>query len=101
MTTTTKPEPAAPRVELNGINTIAESERKGKARGLFWPWFGANVSILGMSYGAFVLEDGISFLQATIISIIGVVVSFLFCGFISLAGKRGSAPTMVLSRAMF
>jgi purine-cytosine permease-like protein len=29
------------------------------------------------------------------------VISFLLCGFISLAGKRGSAPTMVLSRAMF
>ena len=29
----------------------------------------------------------------------GIVLSFLACGFIALAGKRGSAPTMVLSRA--
>jgi hypothetical protein len=27
------------------------------------------------------------------------VLSFLSCGFVALAGKRGSAPTMVLSRA--
>ncbi|MEJ1229990.1 MAG: cytosine permease [Galbitalea sp.] len=88
-------------VELNGINTITEGERKGVARSLFWPWFGANVSVLGLSYGAFVLGFGISFWQATIVSIIGVVASFLLCGVIALAGKRGSAPTMVLSRAMF
>jgi NCS1 family nucleobase:cation symporter-1 len=33
--------------------------------------------------------------------VIGIVVSFLLCGFIAVAGKRGSAPTMVLSRAAF
>src|SRR6185312_10033915 len=42
-------------VEINGINVIAESERKGKPSGLFWPWFGANVSVFGISYGAFIL----------------------------------------------
>jgi len=88
-------------VELNGLNTIHESERKGRARDLFWPWFGANVSVFGLSYGSFLLGFGISFWQATIVGVVGIVISFLFCGFISLAGKRGSAPTMVLSRAMF
>jgi NCS1 family nucleobase:cation symporter-1 len=102
MSTASKTAPATPRgVEANGINTIVESERKGTARGLFWPWFGANVSVLGLSYGAFVLGFGISFWQATIVTIVGVVASFLLCGVIALAGKRGSAPTMVLSRAMF
>jgi nucleobase:cation symporter-1, NCS1 family len=101
MTVVTTPVETATRVELNGINTISEGERKGRARDLFWPWFGANVSVLGMSYGAFVLGFGISFWQATIVSIIGVVVSFFLCGVIALAGKRGSAPTMVLSRAAF
>jgi purine-cytosine permease-like protein len=88
-------------VELTGLETIAESERKGRPAGLFWPWFAANVSVLAISYGSFVLGFGINFWQATIVSIVGVVISFLFCGFISLAGKRGSAPTMVLSRAAF
>jgi purine-cytosine permease-like protein len=88
-------------VELNGLNTIHESERKGRARDLFWPWFGANVSVFGLSYGSFLLGFGISFWQATIVGVAGIVISFLLCGFIALAGKRGSAPTMVLSRAMF
>ncbi|KQR53901.1 allantoin permease [Leifsonia sp. Leaf336] len=88
-------------VELNGLNTIHEGERKGRARDLFWPWFGANVSVFGLSYGSFLLGFGISFWQATIVGVIGIVASFLLCGVIALAGKRGSAPTMVLSRAVF
>ena len=101
MATPTTEAPARSRVELNGINTIHEDERKGKARSLFWPWFGANVSVLGLSYGAFVLEFGISFWQAVIVGAIGIVFSFWLCGVIATAGKRGSAPTMVLSRAAY
>jgi purine-cytosine permease-like protein len=86
---------------MNGINVIAESERKGHPRDLFWPWFAANVSVLGLSYGAFVLGFGISFWQAVVVGVIGIVLSFLACGLIAVAGKRGSAPTMVLSRAAF
>src|SRR6266702_3675896 len=88
-------------IEMNGINVISDSERKGHPRDLFWPWFAANVSVLGLSYGAFVLGFGISFWQAVVVSIVGIVVSFLLCGFIAVAGKRGSAPTMVLGRAAF
>lgn len=88
-------------IERAGIEIIPESERTAKPRDLFWPWFAANVSVFGMSYGSFVLGFGISFWQATLVSVIGIVVSFLLCGFIAIAGKRGSAPTMVLSRAAF
>ncbi|MGN6744369.1 MAG: purine-cytosine permease family protein [Amnibacterium sp.] len=94
--------PAVPAgIELNGLNTIAESERRGRARDLFWPWFAANVSVLGLGYGSFILGFGISFWQATLVGIIGIVISFALCGFVALSGKRGSAPTMVLSRAAF
>ena len=34
-------------VESNGLNVIAEAERKGRPAQLFWPWFAANVSVLG------------------------------------------------------
>jgi NCS1 family nucleobase:cation symporter-1 len=36
-----------------------------------------------------------------IAGVVGIVVSFALCGWVALAGKRGSAPTMVLSRAAF
>jgi purine-cytosine permease-like protein len=88
-------------LELNGTNVISESERSGKASSLFWPWCGANVSLLALSYGAFFLGFGISFWQATWAAIIGTILSFALVGFSSLAGKRSNAPTMVLSRAVF
>src|ERR1700733_6491171 len=88
-------------LETNGINVISEDERKGSPRDLFWPWFAANISVLGLSYGAYVLGFGISFWQACAAGLIGIVVSFLLVGFIAVAGKRGSAPTLVLSRAAF
>src|SRR5580693_1857839 len=88
-------------LETNGINVISEDERKGSPRSLFWPWFAANISVLGLSYGAYVLGFGISFWQACVAGLIGIVVSFLLVGFIAVAGKRGSAPTLVLSRAAF
>jgi purine-cytosine permease-like protein len=88
-------------LELNGTNVIAETERGGRASSLFWPWCGANVSLLALSYGAFFLGFGISFWQATFAAVIGTTLSFLLVGFSSLAGKKSNAPTMVLSRAPF
>jgi nucleobase:cation symporter-1, NCS1 family len=96
-----KPPKIGMSIEANGLDTIGEHERRGTPRGLFWPWFGANVSVLGLSYGSFVLGFGISFWQSVVVGCVGIVASFLLCGVISLAGKRGSAPTMVLSRAIF
>ena len=88
-------------LELNGPNVISESERSGRARSLFWPWAGANVSLLALSYGSFFLGFGISFRQATWAAIIGTICSFFLVGISSLAGKRSNAPTMVLARASF
>ena len=88
-------------LEINGTNVISESERTGKASSLFWPWCGANVSLLALSYGSFFLGFGISFWQATGAAVVGTILSFLLVGFSSLAGKRSNAPTMVLSRAVF
>ena len=86
---------------MNGTNFIAQNERSGSARSLFWPWAAANVSLLALSYGAFFLGFGISFWQATLAAIIGTIASFGLVGISSLAGKRASAPTMTLSRAAF
>lgn len=88
-------------IERNGTNVIALHERKGVARDLFWPWCAANIAVLGASYGSFFLGFGISFVQASVAAIIGTTFSFFLVGLVSLAGKRGSAPTMVLTRASF
>lgn len=89
------------RIETTGIEVVAPEERTAKPRDLFWPWFAANISVFGISYASFVYGFGISFGQALIVTVIGVTLSFLACGIVALAGKRGSAPTMILSRAPF
>ncbi len=88
-------------LERNSINFIQERERGGKPSSLFWPWCGANVSLLALSYGAFFLGFGISFAQVAIAAVLSVVLSFVLVGVSSLAGKRANAPTMTLSRAAF
>lgn len=88
-------------VERTGIEIIDPSERTAKPSDLFWPWFAANVSVFGISYGSYVFGFGIGFWQAVVVTVVGVVASFLLCGLIAIAGKRGSAPTMILSRAAF
>jgi nucleobase:cation symporter-1, NCS1 family len=92
----------APRgIEANGINTIAEAERRGRPRELFLPWFAANVSVFGISYGAFTLSYGLSLWQGMVAGVIGLLVSFGAVALVATAGPRGSVPTMVLSRAAF
>jgi nucleobase:cation symporter-1, NCS1 family len=88
-------------IETNGINVIDESERRGSSAGLFWPWCAANISVLAVAYGSFVLGFGIGLTQALVATLVGTVVSFFLVGLVSIAGKRGSAPTLVLSRAAF
>src|SRR5215216_5586927 len=89
-------------IETNGINPIPESERHGTPRELFWIWCAANIGILGITYGAFLVSSyGLNLWQAVIAAVLGTIVSFTLVGFISLAGKKGSAPTLILSRASF
>jgi nucleobase:cation symporter-1, NCS1 family len=89
-------------IETHGIDPIPESDRHGRPADLFPIWFAANVSILGISYGTYLVTFyGLNLWQAVVAGALGTVVSFLLVGFISLAGKRGSAPTLVLSRAAF
>ena len=100
-TTSRLPEAEPGLIETNGIEIISERERTARPADLFWPWFAANVSVFGISWGSFVLGFGISFWQAVAVTVVGITLSFLFCGIIAIAGKRGSAPTMILSRAAF
>jgi purine-cytosine permease-like protein len=88
-------------VEQNGLNVIPESERRGSPRDQFWPWAASNISVFGISYAGFILGFGLNFGQALLAAVVGIVFSFGLVGIIALAGKRGSAPTLVLSRAVF
>ncbi len=65
---------------------------------MFWPRFAANVSVLALSYGAFVLGFRISFWQGLAVSVVGIVLSSVLCGFI--AALPGAPQRIVNDRLM-
>jgi purine-cytosine permease-like protein len=69
---------------------------------LFWVWFAANISILALPLGATLVGiDKLAFWQAAVVAVIGSVGSFAIVGAVSIAGRRGGAPGLTLSRAVF
>lgn len=89
-------------IETRGIEPVPDSERHGHAGQMFWTWFAANISILGLPLGAtLVAFRGLNIWQAVAVAVIGSVGSFALVGVLSLAGKKGGAPALTLSRAVF
>jgi len=89
-------------LETRGIEPVPEGECNGHPLQLFWVWFAANISILGLPLGAtLVAFRGLSIWQAIIVAILGAAGSFVVVGIISIAGRRGRAPSLTLSRAIF
>ena len=43
---------SAGQLEIRGIEPVPENECKGNPLQLFWVWFAANISILGLPLGA-------------------------------------------------
>ncbi|GAA1362601.1 purine-cytosine permease family protein [Streptomyces beijiangensis] len=89
-------------VETRGIEPVPDSERHGHAGQMFWTWFAANISILGLPLGAsLVAFRGLNIWQAALVAVVGAFGSFALVGALSLAGKKGGAPALTLSRATF
>ncbi|HAT44420.1 MAG TPA: allantoin permease, partial [Ktedonobacter sp.] len=88
-------------IELNGINPIADEERHGSPFELFWVWFASNVGILGIVYGAILFSAGLNLWQSVFVALVASAISFALVGVLSVAGVRGGAPMLTLSRAPF
>ncbi|MFJ5837496.1 purine-cytosine permease family protein [Streptomyces shenzhenensis] len=89
-------------IETRGIEPVPDNERHGHAGQMFWTWFAANISILGLPLGAtLVAFRGLNIWQAALVAIVGAFGSFALVGALSLAGKKGGAPALTLSRAVF
>ncbi|MBB4683419.1 purine-cytosine permease family protein [Amycolatopsis jiangsuensis] len=89
-------------LETRGIEPVPENERNGHPMQLFWVWFAANISILGLPLGAtLVTVQKLAFWQAAIVAVVGAAGSFAIVGAVSVAGRRGGAPGLTLSRAVF
>ncbi|MGO1167537.1 MAG: purine-cytosine permease family protein [Janibacter sp.] len=88
-------------LEQRGIEPVPVSERQGNPLELFWVWFAANISVLGLPLGVSLVALGLSVWQALVVAVIGAGGSFAVVGLISISGRRGGAPSLTLSRAVF
>lgn len=89
-------------VETRGIEPVPDNERHGKASGMFWTFFAANIGVLGITEGAALTTfDGLNAWQSLLVAVIGALGSFAIVGGLSIAGRRGGAPGLTLSRAVF
>ncbi|MDH6699347.1 cytosine permease [Streptomyces sp. MAA16] len=89
-------------IETRGIEPVPDSERHGQAGQMFWTWFAANISILGLPLGAtLVAFRGLNIWQAGLVALVGSFGSFALVGALSMAGKKGGAPALTLSRSVF
>ena len=87
--------------EQRGIEPVPPAEQRGKPMELFWVWFAANISVLGLPLGVSLVALGLSIWQAVLVAFLGAFGSFAIVGLISIAGRRGGAPSLTLSRATF
>ncbi|MGW2443158.1 cytosine permease [Streptomyces sp. NPDC001675] len=89
-------------LETRGIEQVPDGERTARTRELFPTWVGANISVLLLTMGAsLVVAYGLNIWQALVVAAAAPVVAYGLVGLIGIAGKRGGAPGMALSRAVF
>ncbi|MFF5422815.1 MULTISPECIES: cytosine permease [unclassified Streptomyces] len=89
-------------LETRGLEPVPDDERTGRVRGLFPTWVAANISVLLLTMGAgLIVFNGLNFWQVLVVAAAAPVLSYGIVGLISIAGKRGGAPGMALSRAVF
>lgn len=98
---------AAPRgvastLETRGIEPVPDSERHGRIRELFPTYAAANISVLLLTMGAsLVVFNALNFWQVLVVAVVAAALSFGLCGLLSVSGKWGGAPGLMLSRATF
>ncbi|MFD7815165.1 cytosine permease [Streptomyces sp. NPDC059785] len=89
-------------LETRGIEPVPHAERTARTRELFPTWVAANISVLLLTMGAsLAVSYGLNFWQSLVVGVAAPVVSYGLVGLIGIAGKRGGAPGMALSRAVF
>lgn len=89
-------------METRGLEPVPDNERTGRVRTLFPTWVGANLTVLLLTVGAgLVVFNGLNLWQVLAVAVLASVIGFGLVGLVSVAGSRGGAPGMALSRAVF
>ncbi|MEV6530987.1 MULTISPECIES: purine-cytosine permease family protein [Streptomyces] len=95
-------EPSDGALETRGIEPVPNSGRHARTRDLFPTWVAANITVLLLTMGAtLAVSYGLALWQSLVVATVAPTVSYGLVGLIGIAGKRGGAPGMALSRAVF
>lgn len=89
------------KIEERTIDFVPENERHGKARSLFFIWFGINMSPLTLGTGAVLVINGLSFGWSVLAIILGNLLATLLMAAHSAQGPHLGIPQMIQSRAQF
>lgn len=89
-------------VESNGIEHVAEDERRGRISSSFTLWFSGNLQYSAIVVGALPTAFlGLSFGQAALALTVGTLVGSLLLGLTSSMGPRAGTAQMLQSRGPF
>ncbi|MFB6780683.1 purine-cytosine permease family protein [Streptomyces sp. NPDC056352] len=89
-------------METRGLEPVPDSERTGQVRTLFPTWAAANMTVLLLIMGAgLIVFGGLNLWQVAFVAVTAPVIGYGLVGAVSIAGTRGGAPGLALSRAVF
>jgi NCS1 nucleoside transporter family len=89
-------------VEPGGIEPVAEADKHGRPRQLFWTWSSPNLEFATIFVGVLgVSAFGLSFWQTLLAAVLGNALGALSHGVLSARGPKHGVPQMVLSRLGF
>ncbi len=88
------------KIEQRGIDVVPTSERHGHPFELFWIWAASLMGIVDLVIGAVVVSLGLSLWAAVAAVVIGNL-SYIFVGWVAMAGPAAGTSTIVISRAAF
>jgi NCS1 family nucleobase:cation symporter-1 len=88
------------KIEQRGIDVVPQSERHGHPFELFWIWAASLMGIVDLVIGAVVISLGLSLWAAVAAVIVGNL-SYIFVGWVAMAGPAAGTSTIVISRAAF
>lgn len=90
------------KVEPGGIEPVADADKHGTPRQLFWTWTSPNLEFATVFVGVLAVSVfGLSFWQATAAVIVGNLLGSVTHGVLSARGPKYGVPQMVLGRVAF
>ncbi|WP_291039817.1 cytosine permease [Herbiconiux sp.] len=97
---TGRPTDTAAHPETRGIELIADSERSGRARSLFFIWAAPSVSILTLTIGATLILLGLELWQAVAV-VLAASLLWILPGIVAASGPAAGTSGSVITRAMY